>query len=63
MLFTIAVTLNFGEQLHVIRNMILHMKHMKFLLNEISNKYAKFLASKTCDNSILHAKYFEISSL
>ena len=63
MLFTIAVTLKFSEQFHVIRNTIFHTKHMKFLLNKILYKYAKFLASETCDNSILHSKDFEISSL
>ena len=39
MLFTIAVTLKSSEQFHVIRNTILHKKHMKFLLNKISYKY------------------------
>ena len=59
--FNIAVTLKFTEQFHVIRNTIFHMKlkHMKFLFKEISYKYAKCLASETCDNSILHAKDFE----
>ena len=41
MLFTIAVTLNFSEQFHVIRNTIFHMKHTKFLLNKILYKYEK----------------------
>ena len=48
---------------HVIRNTIFYTKNSKFLFNKILFKYAKFLASETCDNSILHAKEFEISSL
>ena len=47
MLFTIAVTLNFSEQINAIRNTIFHTKHTKFLLNEISYKYAKFIAFET----------------
>ena len=29
--------------------MIFHMNHTKFRLNRISYKFAKFLASETCD--------------
>ena len=46
MLFTNAVTLKFSDQFHVMRNTIFHTKHMKFLLNEISYKYVKFLPPK-----------------
>ena len=47
----------------VLRITIFHTKHMKFLLNKNSYEYAKYLASETCNNSILYAKDFEISSL
>ena len=59
MLFTITVTLKFSQQFHAIRNTIFHMKHIKFLLNKILYKYAKFLTSKTCNINILHAKDFK----
>ena len=58
MLFTNALTLKFSEQFHVIRKTIFHTKHVKFLLKEFSCKYANFLASETCYNSLLHAKDF-----
>ena len=52
MLFTIAVTLNFSEQFHVINNTIFHTKYTIFLLSEILFKHVKFLASKTCDKGM-----------